>query len=54
MNNDTNFNTVHEHEIFGDRDLPSWLTEQRISLASTTYQTSRLWLWVFRRMKLLS
>ncbi|XZO00894.1 MAG: DUF4915 domain-containing protein [Microcoleus sp.] len=45
MNNDrTNFNTVHEHEIFGDRDLPSWLTEQQISLACTTYQTSRLML----------
>ena len=44
MNNDTNVNTVHEHEIFGDRDLPSWLTEQQISLACTTYQTSRLML----------
>ena len=44
MNNDTNVNTVHEHEIFGDRDLPSWLTQQQISLAFTTYQTSRLML----------
>ena len=45
MNNDrTNFNTVQEHEIFGDRDLPSWLTYQQISLACTTYQTSRLML----------
>ena len=45
MNNDrTNFNTVSEHEIFGDRDLPSWLTQQQISLACTTYQTSRLML----------
>jgi uncharacterized protein (TIGR03032 family) len=45
MNNDrTNFNTVSEHEIFGDRDFPSWLTQQQISLACTTYQTSRLML----------
>ena len=45
MNNDrTNFNTVPEHEIFGDRDFPSWLTSQQISLACTTYQTSRLML----------
>jgi hypothetical protein len=45
MNNDrTNFNTAQEHEIFGDRDLPSWLTQQQISLACTTYQTSRLML----------
>jgi len=46
MNNDdrTNFNTVQEHEIFGDRDFPSWLTQQQISLACTTYQTSRLML----------
>lgn len=44
MNNDTNFNTTHEHEIFGDRDFPSWLTSQQISLACTTYQTSRLML----------
>ena len=44
MNNDrTNFNTVQEDEIFGDRDFPSWLTQQ-ISLACTTYQTSRLML----------
>lgn len=40
----TNFKTTHEHEIFGDRDLPSWLTEQQISLPCTTYQTSRLML----------
>jgi len=40
----TNFNTASEHEIFGDRDLPSWLTQQQISLACTTYQTSRLML----------
>ena len=33
MNNATIVNTVHEHEIFGDRDLPSWLTSQQISLA---------------------
>ena len=45
MNNDrTNFNTVYEHEIFGDRDFPSWLTQEQISLACTTYQTSRLML----------
>ena len=45
MNNyRTNFNTVQEHEIFGDRDFPSWLTQQQISLACTTYQTSRLML----------
>ena len=46
MNKDdrTNFNTTHEHEIFGDRDFPSWLTQQQISLACTTYQTSRLML----------
>jgi len=45
MNNDrTNFNTAQEHEIFGDRDFPSWLTQQQISLACTTYQTSRLML----------
>jgi uncharacterized protein (TIGR03032 family) len=44
MNNDrTNFNTVSEHEIFGDRNFPSWLTQQ-ISLACTTYQTSKLML----------
>ncbi len=30
MNNDTILNTVQEHEIFGDRDLPSWLTQQQI------------------------
>ena len=40
----TNFNTASEHEIFGDRDFPSWLTQQQISLACTTYQTSRLML----------
>ena len=45
MNNDrTNFNTASEHEIFGDLDFPSWLTSQQISLACTTYQTSRLML----------
>lgn len=45
MSNDrTIVNTVEEHEIFGDRDLPSWLTQQQISLAFTTYQTSRLML----------
>jgi len=45
MNNDrTNFNTVSEHEIFGEIDFPSWLTQQQISLACTTYQTSRLML----------
>ena len=37
-------NTAQEHEIFGDRDFPSWLTQQQISLACTTYQTSRLML----------
>jgi hypothetical protein len=37
-------NTTQEHEMFGDRDLPSWLTSQQISLACTTYQTSRLML----------
>jgi hypothetical protein len=36
--------TAQEHEIFGDRDLPSWLTQQQINLACTTYQTSRLML----------
>jgi hypothetical protein len=37
VNNDarTNFNTVSEHEIFGDRDFPSWLTQQQISQRST-------------------
>lgn len=35
-------NTTQEHEIFGDRQFPSWLTQQQISLACTTYQTSRL------------
>jgi hypothetical protein len=40
----SNFNTAQEHEIFGDRDFPSWLTQQQISLACTTYQTSRLML----------
>ena len=45
MNNDRAIlNTSQEHEIFGDRDLPSWLTQQQISLACTTYQTSRLML----------
>ena len=44
MNNGQILNTVSEHEIFGDRDLPSWLTSQQISLACTTYQTSRLML----------
>ncbi|MCY7382840.1 MAG: TIGR03032 family protein [Microcoleus sp. CAN_BIN18] len=29
-------------EIVGDRDFPTWLTQQKISLACTTYQTSRL------------
>ena len=34
MNNEPGaFNTTHEHEIFGDRDFPSWLTQQQISLA---------------------
>ncbi|MEG4345002.1 TIGR03032 family protein [Microcoleus sp. A003_D6] len=37
-------NTVSEHDIFGDRDFPTWLTQQQISLACTTYQTSRLML----------
>jgi len=36
--------TAQEHEIFGDRDFPFWLTQQQISLACTTYQTSRLML----------
>ena len=45
MNKDrTHFNTAQEHEIFGDRDFPSWLTSQQISLACSTYQTSRLML----------
>ncbi|XZO04484.1 MAG: TIGR03032 family protein [Microcoleus sp.] len=45
MNNDQAIlNTTQEHEIFGDRELPSWLTQQQISLACTTYQTSRLML----------
>jgi hypothetical protein len=38
------FNTAQEHEIFGEIDFPSWLTQQQISLACTTYQTSRLML----------
>ena len=37
MNNDTIVNTIEKHEIFGDRDLLSWLTEQQISLACTTF-----------------
>lgn len=45
MNNDAAVSpTVQEHEIFGDRDFPAWLTQQQISLACTTYQTSRLML----------
>jgi hypothetical protein len=40
----TNFNTPQEHEIFGEIGFPSWLTQQQISLACTTYQTSRLML----------
>jgi hypothetical protein len=45
MNNEqATFNTVSEDEIFGDRDFPSWLTQQQIRLAGTTYQTSRLML----------
>ena len=43
-NNHTISNTSQEHDIFGDRELPSWLTQQKISLACTTYQTSRLML----------
>ncbi|MGL5131259.1 MAG: TIGR03032 family protein, partial [Planktothrix sp.] len=31
-------------DLIGDRELPSWLTQQQISLAFTTYQTSRLML----------
>jgi hypothetical protein len=38
------FNIAQEHEIFGDRNFPSWLTSQQIRLACTTYQTSRLML----------
>lgn len=38
MNNKTILNTPHEHEIFGDRDFPAWLTQQQISLAGTAYQ----------------
>src|SRR4028119_535579 len=37
-------NTAQEHEIFSNGDFPSWLTQQQISLACTTYQTSRLML----------
>jgi uncharacterized protein (TIGR03032 family) len=37
-------NTAQEHDIFGDRDFPTWLTQQQISFACTTYQTSRLML----------
>ncbi len=45
MNNERAIlNTAQEHEMFGDRDWPSWLIEQQISLACTTYQTSRLML----------
>ncbi|MCC3452398.1 TIGR03032 family protein [Microcoleus sp. PH2017_08_TRC_O_A] len=32
------------HSLIGDRDLPAWLNSQNISLACTTYQTSRLML----------
>ncbi len=43
MNNDQAIlNTTQEHEFFGDREFQSWLTQQQISLACTTYQTSRL------------
>jgi uncharacterized protein (TIGR03032 family) len=43
INNDRAIlNTAQEHDIFGDRELPSWLTQQQISFACTTYQTSRL------------
>jgi len=38
------FNIAQEHEIFGDRNFPSWLISQQIRLACTTYQTSRLML----------
>jgi uncharacterized protein (TIGR03032 family) len=31
-------------DLIGDREFPSWLTSQQISLACTTYQTSRLML----------
>jgi uncharacterized protein (TIGR03032 family) len=31
-------------EIVGDREFPTWLTQEKISLACTTYQTSRLML----------
>ncbi|VXD17945.1 hypothetical protein PL8927_600189 [Planktothrix serta PCC 8927] len=31
-------------DLMGDREFPSWLTSQQISLACTTYQTSRLML----------
>jgi hypothetical protein len=44
INDPSVLKTAQEHEIFGDRDLPSWLTQQQISLACTTYQTSRLML----------
>jgi uncharacterized protein (TIGR03032 family) len=30
------------HSLIGDRDLPAWLNSQNISIACTTYQTSRL------------
>ena len=45
-------------EVFGSRQLPAWLAEQRVSLAFTTYQTGKLFLiglrpdgqlWVFER-----
>ncbi|MEG3842333.1 hypothetical protein [Microcoleus sp. herbarium14] len=49
MNNDdrTNFNTVHEHEIFGDRDFPSWLTSQQIFNLGRSYYYSIL-IWSFQ------
>jgi hypothetical protein len=41
LNDQSVLNTVNEHDILGDREFPSWLTQQQISLACTTYQTSR-------------
>jgi hypothetical protein len=45
MNADrTNVNTVQEHEIFGDRDLPSWLTQQQIfNLVRSHYYSTLIW-----------
>ena len=43
-NEQATFNTTHEHEIFGDRDLPSWLTQQQIfNLVRSYYYSILIW-----------